>query len=1050
MSVSLEQELKSKNAHSPKITKEDMISWLKDPRGRSYSDWLKTTQEPLKLLEKISASLKQLIEAEFDLKEYYLRTLTPFIVRALNLAAEALENQVNARNGMLAYTLTQSILLSSEKLLKNNPPKTLKSYKTDLGFLIAGLQAQLPPDAAKSALPINTTAFFSLVQHLHQYRLLQLHDIPKLMFDSSKLFKTVKFSPAKIHKQIENLVEDPEMTSPQASDWLKALANFAEGQLLKLPLNHQLVTSLMSVLLMPGRQKIDPACAKTLLNLQKMGAIDLHKWDFSPFNHYLCAAPEQPLRASTKTLLNTLIIASNFCREMNHHKVGGVKKIDMIGIERAWDNFLDNQDYTAIEAAQWLISTGHIMQVDHPEGSSAKLKDKTAELLRALNNPATAKNLSLAQIAHIFYGSLLIGVTDKELTHHLYSAFREKLKMELAKKSMTKEQIDKFVNQVAQYTSACGQEASKEMKDSIKKRKPEIDEHSFQHKLIAHVRTLNWFKNSQEVEEEKLNHNLWATDGYVKLKGRPQRYIVEVDSRLVHDVRKFQDGRRDQFILNQPPEEVGTEMLGIIRIPVDKNTSINAAAAVWKKKYEELIKNWELNQHSRQLSENGPPLEEQKKQTIREERQESSRTREFYDRQKTSLKTEPKAAVTIAKTPVVSGSGKQKQRNDSALPLTDETTKLEKKPAAKRVDIQDENQNPNVPSTKTKSNELDYAFSVLDNHESVNRLEQEKAFNILAKASTAKSPAVLNALGQCYEEGIGITPDHKYAFRCYQSAVDQQSEEGYYHLGRCYEEGIGVKKDPQMSMRFYGIAAESISDAQNKMGEFYQQGVHIRKDIAIAYELFQEAASANNLPAQYNLAKLYLTGAEPEVMQNQTMAATILQEIAADYPPAYVELGRCFEEGWGVEKNPSTAFVCFQQAVTECQSPVAQYELGRCYLQGIGHKHDMVNSLDNLSKAAQRGYSVAQIKLGQILDDFLNKKRGLELVVRFGDPGRVEKAKHSLQHLQGYDQKTTLSGIIDRRKESPMLSQVTRGKPAAKQEDPIIQRKKMSDLRTMR
>lgn len=963
MSESLELETKSKNPHSPKITKENIITWLGDKRGQGYRDWLNTKQPPLRRLEKISESLKKMIELEFELKEHYLNII-PFLVQALNLTAQTLTESAAMANSLQVYTYTNYILQATEALLKNNPQKIPVAFqrKALLSELLANLNRCLPEKFAQKNAPdpIKTPVFFSLISQLHKYKLLAPEDLPKLMFEASKLLQTVKCSALKVNRYIEILLKDADLDSPQASEWWKSLANLATSHLLQLPLKQDWVTQLMSKLLTPGRRNVDIAGLRAVRQLEKMSAFNLKEWDFKPVNDFLTPLPTKPLQAYTRTLMAVMDLAAHLCRRMNEKNIGDFNKISRVAIESAVENFLENSDCEPRQAAQFCIAIGQVVQCDQPAGSGVLLQEKISQLLIQLNTLEKAKNLSLAQLANVLYGALLLDVLNKDITCHLYKEFQQKLKVEVRKKNVKMDKIHIYVSQVAEYADHSGQIYSKEMEDSVKKRAPVIKPKSFQHQLICRVQSADWFKKSQEASEEKLKFKRYSLDCYVKLKNKNLAYNVEIDSVDIHGKRKVQDRRRDKFLLAQRPEENEPELIGIIRIPVYPNTSLRLAAADWQKKYEKLIKSWELT--SRASAQTDEMSEGQDKPLSPKEDKLSARTEAFYSRQESFLTATEAPEAKLTSKPAHSEKSTQKPGSDPRLSLVSITKNQEKKHLVEGREENDENQNPNISDEKgPKGSDLNYALSVLNSEQTGDVVEQKKAFTILS-TTLPRSPLMLNTLGQCYEYGIGVAENSKQAFHYYQLAMENGFIDGQFNLGRCYEEGIGVKADAHMAMRLYGLAAEKSPGAQNRMGELYLQGALITKDLEMAYELFQEAASVGYPPALHNLAKLYLHGAKPHVQKNIDEAVAILQDIAAVFPPACVELGRCFEQGWGLEKNLYTAFRYYQEAA-KWDIPVAQYELGRCFLLGIGHKPNRKSGLENLDKAAKNGCQEARVYL---------------------------------------------------------------------------------------
>lgn len=78
-------------------------------------------------------------------------------------------------------------------------------------------------------------------------------------------------------------------------------------------------------------------------------------------------------------------------------------------------------------------------------------------------------------------------------------------------------------------------------------------------------------------------------------------------------------------------------------------------------------------------------------------------------------------------------------------------------------------------------------------------------------------------------------------------------------------------------------------------------------------------------------------------------------------------LARCFDEGFGVERNEIHA-ISWHIKAAEQGYPPAQNHLGSCYQNGNGVPNDQAEAVQWYLKAAQQGYAVAQSNLGWCYD----------------------------------------------------------------------------------
>ncbi len=136
-------------------------------------------------------------------------------------------------------------------------------------------------------------------------------------------------------------------------------------------------------------------------------------------------------------------------------------------------------------------------------------------------------------------------------------------------------------------------------------------------------------------------------------------------------------------------------------------------------------------------------------------------------------------------------------------------------------------------------------------------------------------------------------------------------------------------------------AALGDSTAQFELGQLYQQGVGVNKDIALAIKYYGEASAQQDLRAEYNLGLLYLEGeaGKPDYRQ----AVGWLNDAAfKGNPNAQYVLGQVSERGYrdaaGVEVLPQD----HEQAIAMYYLGAAnhhglsQYRLATC----LSHEHD--------------------------------------------------------------------------------------------------------------
>ncbi len=118
--------------------------------------------------------------------------------------------------------------------------------------------------------------------------------------------------------------------------------------------------------------------------------------------------------------------------------------------------------------------------------------------------------------------------------------------------------------------------------------------------------------------------------------------------------------------------------------------------------------------------------------------------------------------------------------------------------------------------------------------------------------------AMIN-LGNCYAMGKGQSMDQKQAFYWYTKAAEMSDPTANYHLGICYADGIGVAKNQKISFtHFLNAAKAGIADAQYRVGNCYKYGIGTHSDLDEAKKWFIKAVEQDHVPAEKNLKMLLL------------------------------------------------------------------------------------------------------------------------------------------------------------------------------------------------
>jgi len=108
-------------------------------------------------------------------------------------------------------------------------------------------------------------------------------------------------------------------------------------------------------------------------------------------------------------------------------------------------------------------------------------------------------------------------------------------------------------------------------------------------------------------------------------------------------------------------------------------------------------------------------------------------------------------------------------------------------------------------------------------------------------------------LATAYEQGWFGKTNFQEALKWYRKAAAQGDPDAQNSLGQMYEDGEGVPQDYRMAAEWYRKAAEHVPDlggagqGRNNLGLLYMQGLGVPKDYVQAYMWFRLANSETNL-----------------------------------------------------------------------------------------------------------------------------------------------------------------------------------------------------------
>ncbi len=301
---------------------------------------------------------------------------------------------------------------------------------------------------------------------------------------------------------------------------------------------------------------------------------------------------------------------------------------------------------------------------------------------------------------------------------------------------------------------------------------------------------------------------------------------------------------------------------------------------------------------------------------------------------------------------------------------------------------------------------LEYEFTTIKTGGNERRFKNQEKQSVFPRLDCAyyqrlidlyKDVDAMYSLGMNYYEGSGgAEKDYYQAVKWFKKAAQHEHVFGQYYLGLCYLYGRGIKQDDlqawkwilRSSKYFYDkaqvLAAQCVIDNVKKTNEFRRAKL-LQSLLGPAF--FQGNANACFLQsycAYYDVAKMqikYLDGFKDAARRGHPKAfyylgmhfaknkrtrkvafKCYLRAAELGFVPAFVKLGKCYQEAFGTEKNPGEALKWFKLA-TEENNPEGIFRLACCYLLGKGLEKDRKQAIKLFTRAAQYASPRALIAL---------------------------------------------------------------------------------------
>ena len=166
------------------------------------------------------------------------------------------------------------------------------------------------------------------------------------------------------------------------------------------------------------------------------------------------------------------------------------------------------------------------------------------------------------------------------------------------------------------------------------------------------------------------------------------------------------------------------------------------------------------------------------------------------------------------------------------------------------------------------------------------------------------------------------------AERCFRRLADGGDPAAQWWLGTAYARGWGAEQDAARAAQWFGQSArQGYARAQYQLGLCFQDGAGVDADPRKALDCFRKAADQGYPPARHRLEELETQMpdqlfARYQQEPDQAKRMEYLKKSAQmGYTPAQAELGDCYAQGRGVEKDYVKASEWYRRAAEPPEPP---------------------------------------------------------------------------------------------------------------------------------
>lgn len=219
------------------------------------------------------------------------------------------------------------------------------------------------------------------------------------------------------------------------------------------------------------------------------------------------------------------------------------------------------------------------------------------------------------------------------------------------------------------------------------------------------------------------------------------------------------------------------------------------------------------------------------------------------------------------------------------------------------------------------------------------------------KSAAQNYPPAYNALGWAYYFDEIVAKDESKVYSYFQKSAELGNSTGCYMFGWCYHYGVGTEVNSETAIYWYQKAAdlgdESAAEAILELREERGTSTGYATGNLSADDLYERALGYYN-DGNYERALSYYESAAEQ-----------------GHAPAMLQIGWCYDNGYGVNKNAYTATEWYRKSAEEGNAQ-AQFNLGWNYYSGEGvDSKDDYEAFEWFYRSANQDHANGQYYVGE-------------------------------------------------------------------------------------